>query len=228
MFLFVIQVGAIGAVIVYFRRDLWKRIVLARRVKLRDHLLTKLAVAVTPAIVLGMLFNDFMEEHLESGPFAPYAVAGALIVGALLMAVIDRGFRRKAALTLDDVTLRHALIIGVAQCLSMWPGTSRSMATIMAGIFIGLPATVAAQFSFLLAIPTMLLAAVYRTWKYRADLTMDSAAIILVGSLTAFVVALLVVDGFMKYIRTHRFTPFVIYRIVLGILVLIVALRSAS
>lgn len=228
VFLFVIQVGAIGAVIVYFWRDLWKHIVLARGRKLRDHLLTKLAVAVAPAIVLGMLFNDFMEERLESGPFAPYAVAGALIVGAILMAVIDRGFRRRAALTLDDVTLRHALIIGLAQCLAMWPGTSRSMVTIMAGIFIGLPATVAAQFSFLLAIPTMLLAAAYRTWKYRADMTVDSAVIILVGSLTAFVVALLVVSGFMQYIRTRRFTPFVVYRIVLGILVLIFARQSVS
>ena len=102
------------------------------------------------------------------------------------------------------------------------------MATIMAGIFLGLPATVAAEFSFLLAIPTMLLAAGYRTWKYRADLTSDSAAMILVGSLTAFVVALLVVAAFMQYIRNRRFTPFVVYRIVLGILVLIFARQQFS
>ncbi len=220
VFLFVVQFGAIASVILYFWRDLRKHVLVRKPGPLADHLAVKLAVALAPSIVFGLAFNDFMESHLEKGWMAPYAVAGALIVGAAVMWLIDRYFRRSFHMSIEHVTMRQALFIGLAQCLAMWPGTSRSMVTIMAGMLVGLPPTVAARFSFFLAIPTMVLAPAYRLFKHRHELTGDALAIILVGSITAFIVALAVVAAFMRYIRTRRFTPSAIYRVILGVVVL--------
>ena len=125
---------------------------------------------------------------------------------------------------LENVTLRQAFLIGLIQCLSMWPGVSRAGASIMGGMALGLTPRVATEFSFYLAIPTLLGAALRTLWKYRHDLTADVATIVIVGSATAFVVALLVVAAFMNYVRRYRFTPFALYRVLLGMAVLLVYL----
>ena len=218
VFLFVSQMGAILAVVLYFWRDLWRRTFHPRSRSWKQHIATKLTAALVPTIVLGLAFDDFMEKHLEGNPTA---VAGALIVGALLMLFIDAVFRRRSEMNFDDITLRQAFLIGLAQCLSMWPGTSRAAATIMGGMVLGLTPRVAAQFSFYLAIPTMVAAGGYRLWKYRNDLTMDMAGMIATGTAAAFLVALFVVAAFMNYVQRRRFTPFAVYRILLGAAVLI-------
>jgi undecaprenyl-diphosphatase len=222
VFLFVCQLGAILAVAIYFRREIYMHVVhhVRPRGNLLDLLATKLTVAMIPAIIAGLLLNDFMEAHLEN---SPAAVAGALIVGGVIMEIIDRRFRRTGEMNIEDVSLRQALWIGIAQCLSLWPGTSRSMATILGGMVVGLPVRTSAEFSFLLAIPIMLLASAYRCFKYRHDLTIETLDIIGIGSLVAFVVALVVVAGFMQFIRRYRLTVFSVYRVILGILVLVLA-----
>lgn len=215
--LIVSQVGAILAVVVYFRRDLWRRLTVAPTAGWSSHLLTKLIVGVTPAMIMGVLIHDALEKHLEK----PVPVAMALIAGAVAMEGIDRRFRRTGDMTLDDVTLRQAALIGLIQCVSMWPGISRAAATIMGGMIVGLTPRVAAEFSFYLAIPTMLAAGAYRLFKYHHDLTRDTVAIVLIGSTTAFAVAMVVVASFLGYVQRRRFTPFAVYRVILGAVVLI-------
>lgn len=215
VFLFVVQLGAILAVVVYFWRDLWRR-VLDFKTPLKSHIVVKLGLAMIPTIIGGVLLNDYMEQ-LESDI---YAVAGGLIVGAAAIELIDRRYRRDVPLTLENITLAQAAIIGLSQLLAMWPGVSRSGATIMTGMVLGLPASVAAEFSFYLAIPTMFAAGGYRLLKYHKLLDTERLGVILLGTAVAFVVALVVVAAFMQYVRRRRFTPFAVYRVVLGVAVL--------
>ncbi len=235
--LWVSQLGAICAVVLYFWRDLWRRSVdplvdLWRKRHRRqpsprswqddlkatasNHILVKLAVAIIPAAVIALPLKAYAEK-LES---MPVAVAVALILGAGVMEYIDRRFRRKGQQDLGEITLWQAFLIGLIQCVSIWPGVSRAGATIMGGMALGLTPRVATEFSFYLAIPTMLGAAGRAVWEHRHELHGDTAALVLIGSATAFVVALLVVMVFLGYVRRHRFTPFAVYRVLLGLVVL--------
>ena len=222
--LWVSQFGAIIAVLVYFWGDLWRRILWPHSRNWRRHILTKLVVAMIPTIAGGLLLKNLLDP-LET---MPVAVAGALIVGAAIMELIDRRCRRVGLQELEDVTLRQAFLIGLIQCLSMWPGVSRAGASIMGGMALGLTPRVATEFSFYLAIPTMLGAATRTLWKYRHDLTPDVGTLVVAGSATAFIVALLVVAAFMNYVRRYRFTPFAIYRVLLGVAVLLVYLLAGE
>ncbi|MGE0480638.1 MAG: undecaprenyl-diphosphate phosphatase [Phycisphaerae bacterium] len=217
VFLIVCQLGAIAAVAVYFWRELAGGL-FHMRPPLTNHLLTKLAVVTAPALVVGAATNALVDRYLANPP----SVALALIVGALLIEWVDGRYRRSAPMTIEDVSFMQAFWIGVLQCLSIvWPGISRAGATIMGGMLVGLTPAVAAEFSFFAAIPAITAATVYKLWKLREHLDADDAAIIGVGTAVAFVVALLVIAGFMNYVRTRRFRPFAIYRVVLGIGVLI-------
>jgi len=220
VFLYVSQLGAILAVVAYFWRDLVRRVALSPA-RWREHLVTKLAAAMVPTVILGLLFNDFMEEHFEEGPYAPLIVAGALIIGAGLILWIDRVFRREVDMTVEQITLRQAMLVGLFQCLAMVPGTSRSGATIMGGMMLGLTPRVATEFSFYLAIPTMLAASGLRVLKHAGTLTSESIGLVLFGTAVSFVVALGVVAAFMNYVRRRKFTPFAIYRVLLGLAVIV-------
>jgi undecaprenyl-diphosphatase len=220
--LWVSQFAAILAVVLYFWRDLWKRTFRPRTRFWEEHLLTKLAAAMLPTVVLALLFKKLLDPLENSS----VAVAGALLVGAVIMEFIDRKFRRNVPQDLEHVSIQQAFLIGVIQCLAMWPGVSRAGATIMGGMVLGLTPRVATEFSFYLAIPTMLAAAGKTLWSHRAELNAANAGLILVGSAVAFVVALIVVAAFMGYVRRYRFTPFAIYRAVLGAAVLLVWLAN--
>lgn len=215
-FLFFVQIGAIVAVIVYFGRSLVHDLLGDFHRPWRDRLIVKLAAAFLPAAVIGKLFNDAMERYLEH----PLPVAIALIVGAGVMEWIERGHREGPTERIDAVTLRQAVLIGLAQCVSMIPGTSRAMATIFGGLLVGLRPVVAARFSFYLAIPTLCAAGAYRLLKHRDELRPEDASVLGVGFATAFVVAMLVVDGFMQYIARRRMRPFAVYRAALGVAVI--------
>ncbi|MCC7292726.1 MAG: undecaprenyl-diphosphate phosphatase [Phycisphaerales bacterium] len=221
--LIVSQLGAILAVVFHFRRDLWARLAhRPARGGVAQHLVVKLALGVAPAMLVGYLAHDVIEERLER----PLPVAAALIVGAGAMLLIDRRFRNETPMTLDDVTLRQAAAIGAIQCVSMWPGVSRAAATIMGGMVVGLSPEVSARFSFYLAIPTMFAAGGYQLLKYRADLTAETVGLVAVGSATAFVVALGVINVFLRFVQHRRFTAFAVYRFVLGLAVLGMLLSS--
>ncbi len=215
--LWVSQFAAILAVILYFWRDLWNRTFRPRSWDWRQHILAKLVVAMVPTVVLALLFKKTLDP-LER---MPLAVAAALILGAGVIELIDRKFRRNAPQRLDDVTLTQAFLIGIIQCVSMVPGVSRAAATIMGGMVLGLSPRVATEFSFYLAIPTMLGAALKTMHDNRGDLTSSNAAIVLLGSAVSFVVALLVVAAFLEYVKRYRFTPFTVYRTLLGIAVIV-------
>ncbi|WP_437596737.1 undecaprenyl-diphosphate phosphatase [Sorangium sp. So ce590] len=217
----VIQLGAVLAVVVYFRERLAAT---ARGIFRRDpdslRLALALAVAFVPAAVVGLLFHKAIKAYL----FGPGPVAVALIAGGLLMIGVESARRRRpdqGAPRLEDVTLRRALAIGVAQCFSLWPGASRSMATIVGGQLSGLSTGAAAEFSFLLAIPTLGAATVFDLAQNGRALleAPGGAAALVIGLAVSFAVALLVIAVFLRYLKRYGLAPFGWYRIALGTVV---------
>ena len=221
MFLVVIQLGAILAVVfLYF----WKLFPFERRgekfaVKRETlSLWGKILVASIPAGVIGLIFDDFIDEVLST----PYVVAVTLIVyGVLFIWVENRNRKRRPLVTeLSALNYRTALLIGVFQMLALIPGTSRSGATIVGALLIGVSRTAAAEFAFFLAIPAMFGASAVRMLKFGFDYTPAEVAILLVGCIVAFVVSVLAIKFLMGYIKKHDFKVFGWYRIVLGLVVL--------
>lgn len=220
----VIQLGAVLAVVVYYRARLGKLVrgVLAREAS-SLRLLGALVVAFLPAAVVGLLAHKWIKALL----FGSLPVAGALIVGGVVMIVVELVRARrpdKGKDGVEHITLRKAFGIGVAQCFAMWPGASRSMTTIVGGQLGGLSTATAAEFSFLLAIPTLGAATLYDLLKSWDTLVAAPGALmaVAVGSVVSFVVALLVIAVFLRYLRRFGLLPFGVYRIALGVVVLMV------
>jgi undecaprenyl-diphosphatase len=184
-------------------------------------LVAALALAFLPAAVIGYKFKDTIEENL----YNPVTVAAALAVGGVLMIVIEHYFwrRRKDVPRITDVAqvrLWQALVIGLAQCLAMWPGTSRSMITILAALVIGLDMLAAAEFSFLLALPTLGAATLYTAYKNWPELVAHVGPLAMAAGLAATViVAALAIKGFVKWLTGHGLLPFGIYRLALAAVV---------
>jgi undecaprenyl-diphosphatase len=215
MFDVVIQLGAILAVVVFFWDKLWPFGKKTDRTAVFS-LWKKALVGCLPAIALGALFGSFVEEKL----FNPFVVAAALIIGGIVIIVVENRKKPIRFNTIGELKYSKVLIIGLAQCLAMIPGTSRSAATIVGALLLGASRTVAAEYSFFLAIPTMVAATGYSFLKHYAALTSHETAVLILGFAVAFVTALWAVKTFMSYIRTKSFTPFGWYRIILGIVVL--------
>lgn len=178
-----------------------------------------LAVAFMPAAIFGLTFGSTIKLHL----FHPVPVAIAFIVGGLIILWVERRPRRVVIDNVDDMTWRDALKVGCAQTFALIPGTSRSGATIIGGMLFGLSRKAATEFSFFLAVPTLIAAGAYETWKHRALLSADDLDMFAVGFFTAFVSAFICVRWLLRYVAAHDFTPFAWYRIVFGILVLTTA-----
>ncbi len=219
----VIQLGAVLAVVVYYRARLWQLVAgIFRRDPAAIRLTVALGLAFVPAAVLGLLAYKAIKQLL----FHPAPVAGALIVGGVVMIAVEFGRKRRAVESddgLEQVTPKRALAIGAGQCLSLWPGSSRSMTTIVAAEMTGLSPSTAADFSFLLAIPTLGSAAVYDLAKNYGAMTSTPGMMnaLVIGLVISFVVALLVIAAFLRYLKRFGLTPFGIYRILLGIVVLV-------
>jgi len=175
----------------------------------------KILVAFLPAAFVGLLAHDFLETL-----FQPGVVATTLILGGLVILAVD-GPRRSGGLAdLELVTMRQALLIGVGQTLSMVPGVSRSGATIVTGLLVGLDRRAATDFSFLLALPTMYAATIYTLWKARASLAGELGLGMAAGLIAAYVSALLVINAFLRFVQTNSLRPFAWYRICAGLAVL--------
>jgi len=223
----VIQLGAILAVVVHYRRLLGARVAgLLRRDVASVRLAAALAVAFAPAAAIGFLLHKAIKSHL----FGPLPVAFALFAGGILMIVVER-VRAKRQLHglvgLEHVTPGRALVIGLGQCFSLWPGSSRSMCTIVAGQATGLSTGTAAEFSFLLALPTLGAATVYEGLKARHELSSSvGGAQLWVGMLVSFLVAWGVIAVFIRYLQRRGLEPFGYYRIVLSALVLWLSLKG--
>ena len=218
----VIQLGAVLAVVVYYRARL-ARILrgLAAREPAQIAVAKAVIIAFIPAAVAGLLFHKKIEELL----FAPGPVAAALILGGVLMIGIE-SWRKRSGDPGEDglaaVTPRRALGIGFAQCFSLWPGASRSMSTIVGAQLGGVSTATAADFSFLLAIPTLGAATGYKLVKGGPALLAvpGGAASLAIGMVVSFVVALAVIAAFLRYLKRFGLLPFGVYRIVLGMVVL--------
>ena len=215
-----IQTGAILAVIlVYWQRLRDTAAGLGSDPRARRFTLNVL-IAFFPAVLLGLLFGKAIKAHL----FTPVVVASAFIVGGFVILWAER--RPAAAVRIqqvDDMTAWDALKVGLVQCLAMVPGTSRSGATIIGGMLLGLSRKAATDFSFFLAIPTLIGAGAYSLFKERALLSAADIPLFAVGLVFSFLSAWLCVRWLLRYIATHDFVPFAWYRIVFGAVVLLTA-----
>ena len=215
-----IQLGAILSVVVEYRVRLVELALgLTRSADARSFVL-RLFVAFLPAAVLGLAAHHYISEHL----FSPRTVAGALIVGALLILIVERLHLPVRTRSTDDMTWPQAAGIGLAQCLALWPGFSRSAATILGGLSAGLDRRSATEFSFFLAIPTLAAATLYDLWKNADALVAGDALWLSLASAVSFLVAWATIRWLLRYVSTHDFRLFAWYRIALGIAVLL-ALR---
>ena len=215
-----IQTGAIFAVILVYWQKIRSTMVALPRQPKAQRLVLNIVIAFLPAVVLGLLFGSAIKAHL----FIPTLVASTFIVGGLIILWAEKrppGSVR--VLYVDDMTPMDALKVGLVQCFAMIPGTSRSGATIIGGMLLGLSRQAATDFSFFLAIPTLTGAGVYSLYKERALLSVQDIPMFAVGLLFSFVSAWLCVRWLLRYISTNSFVPFAWYRIAFGIVVLITA-----
>jgi undecaprenyl-diphosphatase len=210
VFNIVIQTGAMLAVVWEYR---------ARFFRLDFALYRNLVIAFIPAAVLGLAFSKYIKAHL----FHAVPVALAFIVGGFVILAVDRGARPHRVAATRDMTWLDALKVGIAQCFALIPGTSRSGATIIGGMLFGLSRPAATEFSFFLAVPTLIAAGGYDLLKNRSLLSAGDAPIFGVGLVVAFVVAFLVIRWLIRYVAMHDFRPFAWYRIGFGLLVLLTA-----
>ena len=224
MFDVVIQLGAILAVIVLFFHKLnpFAPSKSALEKKQTWSLWFKVCAAIIPSGVLGVLFDDWMDANLHNG----IVVSIALIVYGIAFILVERrnqGRYTKAISDVHDIGYKTAILIGVFQCLSLVPGTSRSGSTILGAILIGVGRSAGAEFSFFMAIPTMLGASAIKGLKFilsGVEATGTEIGVLIVGCVVSFIVSLLVIKGLMEYVRKHSFSAFGVYRIILGIVVL--------
>ena len=224
MFQVVIQLGAILAVIVLFFHKL--NPFSPKKNETQKHntwvLWFKVVVAVVPSAVVGLLLDDWMDEHLYN-----YIVVAIMLIiyGVAFIFVEKRNDSREFAISkVSQIDYRTAFLMGAFQCLSLIPGTSRSGATILGGIFLGVSRAAAAEFSFFMAIPTMLGASALKLLKFLLEgvkATGTEIMVLVVGSVVSFLVSLFVIKALMEYVRKHSFSIFGVYRIVLGTVVLL-------
>jgi undecaprenyl-diphosphatase len=210
VFNIVIQTGAMLAVVWEYR---------ARVFRIDVALYRNLVVAFIPAAVLGLAFSKYIKSHL----FHAVPVALAFIVGGVIILLVERRPRQPRVDSAQAMNWLDALKVGVAQCFALIPGTSRSGATIIGGMLFGLSRKAATEFSFFLAVPTLVAAGAYDLFKNRALLSAHDAPIFGVGLVVAFVSAFVVIRWLIRYVATHDFKPFAWYRIVFGLVVLLTA-----
>ena len=217
VFEIVIQTGALFAVLWYYRARFATVITGLMSNPAARRFAANLVIAFLPAAALGFLFNKQIKAHL----FKPVPVAIAFIVGGFIILWAERRRHAVRVDSVDDMSMTDALKVGCAQCLALIPGTSRAGATIIGGLLLGLSRRAATEFSFFLAVPTLLAAGVYSLYKERALLSADDAGWFAAGMAAAFVSAFLCVRWLLRYISSHDFTGFAWYRIAFGLLILI-------
>jgi undecaprenyl-diphosphatase len=215
-----IQTGAILAVILLYWQKIRETIAALPTQWRAQRFAANVLIAFVPAVILGLAFGKAIQAHL----FKPWFVATTFIVGGLIILWAER---RPESLSrihgVDEMRWQDALYVGLAQCLALLPGTSRSGATIIGGMLLGLSRKAATEFSFFLAIPTLIGAGAYSMYKERALLSAADAPMFAVGFVFSFASAWICIRWLLRYIATHKFTPFAWYRIAFGIVVLATA-----
>ncbi|MCX6741399.1 MAG: undecaprenyl-diphosphate phosphatase [Candidatus Parcubacteria bacterium] len=217
MFDIVIQLGAILAVIVYFWPRLWPFSKDSAHRQATLKIWGKTIVGVIPAIILGALLGKMIENKL----FNPWVVAIMLLIGGVIILYVEEKHLQARFNSIHELPLQTAFLIGLIQCLSMIPGTSRAAATIIGAMILGASRSAAVEFSFFLAIPTMIAATGYSLLKHPTAMTHAELIILLTGFIAAFVVALSAIKFLLNYIKQYNLKPFGYYRIALGALILV-------
>jgi undecaprenyl-diphosphatase len=217
-FLIMIQTGAMLAVMWQYRikfTDLTVGLFTRRDAQI---FVAKLFVAFLPAAIVGLLLGDLIKTNL----FGSKPVAVALIVGAFVILAVERFYKSWRVDSVDDMTFRDALMVGIAQCFSLFPGVSRAGATIIGGMLCGLSRKAATEFSFFLAVPTLIAAGGYDLLKHRGEFSAEDIETLAVGLIVSFISALVCIRWLLRYVANHNFNIFAWYRIILGVLILIV------
>ena len=222
-----IQSGAIFAVVLVFWAKIQSTVLSLPQSRTAQRLTINVGIAFLPAVVMGLLFGHWIKAHL----FTPWVVASTFILGGFVILWVEGWGRPKALdehpndrfriLNVESMSGLDALRVGLIQCLAMLPGTSRSGATIIGGMWLGLSRQVATEFSFFLAIPTLLGAGAYSLYKERALLSVHDAPLFVVGLVVSFLSAWVCVRWLLKFISTHDFIVFAYYRIAFGLLILL-------
>ncbi len=219
VFAIVIQLGAILAVCWEYRAKIGEVVAGIGSSADANRFVLNLFIAFLPAAILGLLFIKTIKQYL----FHPVPVALALVIGGVLILWAERRKHVVDVERVEDMDWKHALKVGLVQCLALIPGTSRSGATIIGGLFFGLSRKAATEFSFFLAIPIMFAATFYDVYKHHEILQFDDIGMFVVGFVASFISALLAVRGLLRFISHHDFTVFAWYRIVFGLIVLATA-----
>ena len=218
-----IQTGAIFAVILVYWQKIRDTLVTLPTSKISQRFALNVLIAFAPAVVLGLLFGKAIKANL----FNPVVVASTFIIGGFIILWAEKRQQNNPKLAtitdVDQMTAMDALKVGLVQCFAMIPGTSRSGATIIGGMLLGLSRKAATDFSFYLAIPTLIGAGAYSLYKERALLSMADAPMFAVGLIVSFISAWLCIKWLLKFIATHSFVGFAYYRIVFGVIVLLTA-----
>lgn len=215
LFMIVIQLGAILAVFVLYFRRFFQSV----------NFYLKLIVAFIPAAILGLLLSDYIDKLLEN----PMAVAISLLVGGIILLFVDKWFNKPRIHEMDQMTYWDALKVGMFQCIAMIPGVSRSGASIVGGMSQKMSRKLAAEFSFFLALPTMLGATAKKTLDYfevHDSLSGDQVNLLIIGNVVAFLVAIIAIKGFIGFLNKHGFRLFGWYRIIVGGIILILLLSG--
>ena len=219
VFELVIQTGAMLAVVWEFRMRFWRMLAGLATDRAAQRFALNLLIAFLPAAVLGLAFGKVIKTHL----FHAVPVALAFVIGGFIILWVEKRQRKTVVESVDDMTWRDALKVGIAQAFALIPGTSRSGATIIGGMLFGLSRRAATEFSFFLAVPTLVAAGAYDFWKNRALFDSSDLGMFVVGSVVAFLSALVCVRWLIRYVANHNFTPFAWYRVAFGSAVLLTA-----
>jgi len=217
VFTIAIQLGAILAICWHYRDKIFSVVKGLPSEPGAQRFAANLMIAFIPAMAFGLLFHKLIKEYL----FSPLTVAAALIVGGFIILLVERYKPAPRIHNVDDMRWSDALKVGLAQSVALFPGTSRSGATIMGGMVFGLSRTAATEFSFFLAIPTMFAAVAYDLYKNAGQLHSEDMGMIAVGFVMAFISGLAAVRFLLRYVSSHSFVGFALYRIVFGSLVLL-------
>jgi undecaprenyl-diphosphatase len=218
MFEIIIQLGAILAVVFYYRKRIIESLKNIRPGQWGFRLWYYMFIAFLPSAIIGLLLNSDIEKYL----FSPFTVSVALIFGALLMIAVENVFTNAKNDDMLNVGTKQSLLIGFAQCMSLFPGMSRSSSTIIGGLMVGLTVKAAAEFSFFLAIPTMFAATGYSLIKgFTALLPIEWVALA-VGFIVSFIVAFIVVGKFLSFLGNHSLKIFAYYRLLVGFVMLLI------
>jgi len=219
VFELVIQTGAMLAVVWEFRMRFWRMLTGLATDRAAQRFALNLLIAFLPAAVLGLAFGKVIKTHL----FHAVPVALAFVIGGFIILWVEKRQRKTVVESVDDMSWRDALKVGIAQAFALIPGTSRSGATIIGGMLFGLSRRAATEFSFFLAVPTLVAAGAYDFWKNRALFDSSDLGMFVVGSVVAFLSALVCVRWLIRYVASHDFTPFAWYRVAFGSAVLLTA-----